>query len=147
MLNVPDEQANTINQTKQDLTLQIIRNNANILNEKIQLHEWLKQNNIKIACVTNSIRQTAIEMLKKTGQIDYMDVLIANEDVIRNKPYPDCYNLAIEKLNVNPKYSLCVEDSDKGIKAATDSVVKHLLIVKNTHDVNLNNIKRKVEQI
>ena len=86
-------------------------------------------------------------MLKTTEQFEYMDIIICNEDVKQNKPSPDCYNLAIKTLNVNPLNVLCVEDSEKGIMSVTSSIAKHLLIVKNTHEVNVTNIQNKLKEI
>ena len=142
MLGIADDLANKINDAKQEFTLDIIKKNARLMPEKIQLHKFLKQNNIKIGCVTNSIRKTTEEMLKTTEQFEYMDIIICNEDVRQNKPSPDCYNLAIKTLNV-----LCVEDSEKGIMSVTSSIAKHLLIVKNTYEVNLINIQNKLKGI
>lgn len=147
MMNIDIKKAIEINNTKQKITLEIISENALIMPEKIELHNWLKSNDIKIGCVTNSIRQTTIEMLKKTGQYDYMDIIICNEDVKHNKPHPDCYNLAIQKLKLNPEYVVCVEDSEKGIKAAKKSEAKYLIPVNNTKDVSIENIKTKLEAL
>lgn len=140
MLGIADDQAKKINNAKQDFTLDVIRKTAEIMPEKIELHKYLKSNNIRIGCVTNSIRKTAEEMLSKTGQLEFMDILITNEDVSKNKPYPDCYNLAIDKLNAIGSEVLCVEDSEKGIEAAKASDAKHLLIVEDSSKVNLHTL-------
>jgi FMN phosphatase YigB (HAD superfamily) len=66
---------------KQKYTFDIIKNNATLMPEKIELHKFLKNNKFKIACVTNSIKETALEMLKATGQLEFIDLLISNEDV------------------------------------------------------------------
>jgi len=142
MLGIIGEEAKKINRLKQDFTLETIRSNAKIMEEKVKLHEFLKQQNIKIACVTNSIRETAEEMLRATGQLQYMDIVITNEDVSKNKPHPECYNRAIQLLDTNPLNVLCVEDSEKGIQAAVASVAKHLLVVKNTSEVNIDTITK-----
>lgn len=142
MLGIDDETANKINNEKQKYTLEIIKNNANIMKEKIELHEYLHSTGIKIACVTNSIRETAEEMLRATGQLKYIDLIVSNEDVVYNKPYPDCYNHAIKVLDCDPLESICVEDSQKGIQAAKASVVSHIWIVSDTTEVTLENYIR-----
>jgi HAD superfamily hydrolase (TIGR01509 family) len=139
ILKIPDEFKDIINKQKQKYTIDIIKNNAKIMPEKIELHEYLKTQNIKIACVTNSIEETAKKMLTYTGQIAYIDLLISNENIKRNKPYPDCYNLAIDRLEVNPLNVICVEDSPKGIEAAMNSNANNCWIVSNTEDVTKNN--------
>jgi len=62
MMGLNDADIDKINIAKQKYTLEIIKNRACIMNEKIKLHEFLKNCNIKIACVTNSIEETAKEM-------------------------------------------------------------------------------------
>jgi HAD superfamily hydrolase (TIGR01509 family) len=65
--------------------------------------------------------------------------------VSKNKPHPDCYNFAVEKLGVDPIRCLCVEDSPKGIAAARSSVIPNLWIVENPLDVNLDNYREIVK--
>lgn len=139
MLGIPQDFIGKIDQRKQKYTLDIIRNTAKIMPEKLELHEYLHSKGIKIACVTNSIHETALHMLAKTGQLPYIDLLISNEMVKRNKPHPDCYNLAIDTLQVDGNKCLCVEDSEKGAAAAKESDAKFLWKVKTAKDVTLDN--------
>jgi len=145
MLGVPDSMIAAINDQKQKHTLDIIRASARIMSEKIELHQYLKSNGIKIACVTNSIDETAREMLTATGQMPYIDLLVSNEQVKHNKPHPDCYNYAINTLGVDPKSCICVEDSPKGIQAATSSIAGHLWVVGDATKVTLKNYINFVE--
>lgn len=140
LLGIDEEESIEINRLKQMFTLNTIRQKAKLMPEKIELHTLLKQHGYKIACVTNSIFETASEMLKATGQLEFMDLLITNEDVQNNKPHPDCYNLAIEKLNADPLKTIIVEDSPKGVQAAKSSKVGRCIEVKNTKEVNINTI-------
>jgi len=140
MLNVPDNMCNFINKKKQKYTLDIINMHSKIMPEKIELMKLLKENGIKIGCVTNSIKSTAMVMLEKTGQFEYIDILVSNEMVSRNKPHPDCYNYAIEILQASPLKTLCVEDSPKGIEAAKKSNAKYIWEVKNSIEVNAENM-------
>jgi HAD superfamily hydrolase (TIGR01509 family) len=139
MLNMEDDEIEIVNNKKQKYTIDFIRNNAKIMEEKIELHEYLKSQNIKISCVTNSIEETAREMLMATGQFAYIDLLISNEKVKKNKPYPDCYNYAVNNIGVNPLNCLAVEDSPKGIESAVNSIVGHLWVVSDSTKVTKNN--------
>jgi HAD superfamily hydrolase (TIGR01509 family) len=146
MLGMTVGESLTINQRKQYHTLATIKKVATVMTEKIELLSYLKQNNILIGCVTNSIRETATEMLNRTGQLHFFDLLVSNEDVSRNKPYPDCYIYAIEKLKVNPSEVICVEDSDKGSMAAINSGAKYLWRVKSPTEVVLKNFRRFIHE-
>lgn len=111
-------QIDYIENLKQEKTAAAILNNANIRQEKIELMKYLKNKNIKIACFTNSIRYNAELMLQKTGIIDYFDLIITNQDVQNPKPDPEGYLMCLQKMNVNAKNAIIVEDSPKGIEAA-----------------------------
>jgi beta-phosphoglucomutase len=145
-MGIPDSEAKKVWRLKQDLTIETIKENAKISKEKIELHSFLKENNIKICCVTNSIRETAELMLKSTGQLEFMDMVITNEDVENNKPSPDCYNLAVKELNINPEKAIIVEDSPKGIQSGVLSTVNCIWKVSNSKDVTLNNYRRFVNE-
>ena len=141
MLGLSDDISKQVWEEKQKLTLGIIKKNACPAFDKIYFHDKMKENSVKIACVTNSIRETTEAMLKSTSQYDFMDLIITNEDVDNNKPHPDCYDLAVKKLNVDPKKVLIVEDSDKGFEAASSSVVPNIWKVENCKEVNYKNFR------
>jgi len=146
MLGTDESLANKICDLKQKYTMDCIQENATVMQEKILLHQYLKNQGIKIACVTNSIRMTATEMLARTGQLKYMDLLVSNEDVKHNKPSPDCYEYAMSVLRVDPASCVCVEDSPKGIQAAKTSSAAYVWEVKDTYDVTVNNYRRFVNE-
>lgn len=147
ILGISDEEALKINKQKQEYTIETIRNNAVLMEEKIELHQYLRSQGTMIACVTNSKVESATEMLIATGQMSHIDLLVTNEQVARNKPYPDCYNHAIGILQVDPSDCLCVEDSHKGIEAAKSCLARHLWIVNNSSEVNKSSYIRLVESI
>ena len=128
-------------QQKQEKTLEVIEKNSFIDQTKIRLHDGTK--NYRKVCVTNSIRKTALVMLEKTGQLEFMDFVISNEDVSSPKPSPEGYNMAIAKLCLNPKECLVVEDSPKGLESARLSGA-HIYEVSGYHDVTLENISNKI---
>jgi beta-phosphoglucomutase len=139
MLGLNEEESKVVWGKKQQFTMDTIRDTAMRDSVKIELLSYFCLKNIRIACVTNSIRKTAEAMLKYTGQYDYIDLLVCNEDVERNKPYPDCYNYAMEKLNLTPSECICVEDSPKGIAAAEAANIEVIWKVKNSQQVALKN--------
>jgi len=148
MLGLDEEQSKQAWKLKQDYTLDTIRENGTVYEEKIELFEYLKDIGTKIVCVTNSIQMTTFEMLKTTGQFDYFDMIITNEDVENNKPHPDCYNLAVKKLGMKPNKCIIVEDSPKGMQSAKSSVVPNSNIwnVENCTEVTLENYRRFIDE-
>ncbi len=126
---------------KQEKTFDVINESAFIDTNKIRLHEQTK--NFKKACVTNSIQKSALLMLEKTGQSQYMDFVISNEDVSSPKPSPEGYKIAIKKFNLQPNECMIVEDSPKGIDAAKQSGA-HVYEVTGYTEVTLENILTKI---
>ena len=125
---------------KQFYTKLIIEEFGCIDKDKVALHKYTKSLGIKSVCVTNSIRETASLMLSKTGQLDYMDFLVCNEDISKNKPDPMPFIFAIDKLQANKEQCLIVEDSEKGLIAAIKSGA-NVQRVDGVKDVNINNMK------
>ena len=140
---VKTEDFNTIWEIKQKKTNEIIKKTSSTDETKMRLHEGTKK--FKKICVTNSIHQTAILMLDKTGQLPFMDRVISNEDVSNPKPNPEGYLKAIHFLQLQPTECIIVEDSPKGIEAAKKSNA-HVYEVKGYHDVTLENILNTINQ-
>ena len=146
MLGLDNDECALVWKLKQDHTLHTIKENATIQEEKIELLSRLTEEGVRIACVTNSIEATTHEMLESTGQFEFFDLIITNEMVENNKPHPDCYNLAVDKLNIDPENCMIVEDSPKGLEAAHSSVVPNVWHVPNSKQVTLENYRRFVNE-
>ena len=128
-------------QKKQDLTIEVLKTSSFIDQNKIRLHEGTKL--YKRVCVTNSISETALLMLEKTGQRNFMDFVISNEDVSSPKPSPEGYLQAISRLELNPDECMIVEDSPKGIAAAKNSGAQ-VFEVSGYNEVTLENVLSKL---
>jgi beta-phosphoglucomutase len=126
---------------KQKNTYETIEKHAEIDYDKIELMKELKSRNFKIGCVTNSIRTSAELMLKKTGQFEYIDYLVSNNDMDEPKPAPDGYNQAMSYFNISEMHTLIVEDSDRGYTAAVLSGA-HVMRVKDSYEVTTENINK-----
>lgn len=137
-----EDQVDRIFELKQQYTIATIKKYAIKDEEKLQLHEYTRSLGIRSACVTNSIRTTATLMLERTGQIEYMEFLICNEDTTP-KPSPEPYLLAMNKMGVSKNDVLIFEDSEKGYESAKSSGAWVARVPNATHV----NIKRIPEQL
>jgi HAD superfamily hydrolase (TIGR01509 family) len=126
---------------KQEKTNEIIKKFAFIDETKIRLHEGTRY--YKKICVTNSSKRTTLLMLEKTGQLQYMNEIISNEDVIKPKPDPEGYLKAVSILDMHSSQCMAIEDSEKGIEAAKRAGV-NVYSVKGYHEVTLENILNKI---
>lgn len=135
----------TIWKLKQQYTKEMIVQILQYDEQKVQVHQYLKQNNIKIACITNSIRETAQLILQSTGQYEFLDLLIANDDIRFPKPHPEGYIRAMITFGVMPEKTLIVEDAPVGIEAAKASSA-NVWEISGSQDVNFANMIKILEQ-
>tara|TARA_R100000008_G_C3578731_1_gene166973 strand:- start:28 stop:639 length:612 start_codon:yes stop_codon:yes gene_type:complete len=133
---VPKELHHDIFQLKQKFTIEIINEKAKYRIEKVEMINFLKNKGHHVACFTNSIKETALLMLDKTGILKLLDCVITNEDVKNPKPDPEGYNFLVDKFNIDKKNVIIVEDSPKGIQAAK-SAECNVIEVKDPTEVNL----------
>lgn len=83
-----------------------------------ELISYLKENGYKIAVATATDYDRAVPYLQKAGVYDSIDALCCGPSVEHGKPEPDIYLYAAQKLGVEPKECLAIEDSPNGIKSA-----------------------------
>ena len=121
---------------------------TNIFKEKIsqdyELMDYFKQlvdAGYKIAVASNSIRNTVKIVLLKLGILEFIDIFISNEDIVRNKPYPEMYWKCMITLGAIPENTVIIEDSIVGRKGALDSKC-HLISVENRKDLDQSKIDR-----
>ena len=78
----------------------------------------LKEQGKKIALATASTEELYRPVLKRNGILDCFDCFVSTEQVKRGKGFPDVYELAAEKLGLEPKDCAVYEDIVEGIKGA-----------------------------
>jgi len=142
---LPTELHKDIWEGKQKLTLQKLKELKP--NQTLQsVIAALVEDGYKIAVCSNSIRKTVLTVLSKLGIMEFMDLVISNEDVKNSKPHPEMYWKAISMMSVLPEETLIVEDSPYGLLAASRSK-SHVLRVKNPQEVTYTNIFKKLTEI
>ena len=140
--NLPEKYHNRIWKLKQQKTLQEIDNYQRDY-RIIDILKKLKSQNYKIACATNSIRETSKLMLIRKGFLDYIDFLYSNEDVNNPKPNAEIYMRCMIKVGVNPDETVIIEDSHIGRKGAIRSGA-HLCAVKDSNDLTFDKINSTI---
>jgi HAD superfamily hydrolase (TIGR01509 family) len=134
----------TVWNRKQQLTIEAISELQPDL-EKIELFKELRNRGYKLAVASNSIRRSVLVMLAKIGIIEYMDLIISNEDVKNSKPHPEMYWKVMSMMGCLPEETLIVEDSPHGLLAASRSRA-NVLRVDNPKDLVISKIIRKLDE-
>lgn len=137
MLGISDNLIEKINNKKQKLTLSLIESEIQKDKSKVDLLIKLKNSKCKLACVTNSIKETTYKMLEQAGIKQYFDIIVTNEDIRNPKPDPEPYLFAIKSLNCSINKTIIIEDSEIGLKSAESSGAR-VIKVTNPSEVNIN---------
>jgi len=142
---LPSEIHKQVWERKQQLTLgklSTIEPNEQLIDTLVNLYN----DGFKLAVCSNSIRRTCLTVLSKLGLIEYLDLIISNEDVKNGKPHPEMYWKAISMMSCLPEETLIIEDSPYGLLAASRSK-SYILRVKNPTEVTTKNIMNKIKSI
>lgn len=143
---LPEPLFKLINDLKQKFTQQIIYQKCHPLFHHQYALSSLKREGYKLAVCSNSVRET-VHMMMQLSKLDgYLDLQLSNQDVIKAKPDPEIYLLAMEQLGVSPDETLILEDNDHGIQAAKASGA-HVMVIGTVDDVNYERIKDTIAEI
>ena len=76
-----------------------------------------KENSCRTGLATLSARKEALDFVRALGMERTLDVVLAREDVQKGKPDPEIYLLAAQRLDVEPRDCIVIEDSPNGVRA------------------------------
>ena len=108
-----------IAEAKQALTQTYIEQRLRPDRHRAALLEHFQGAGFQLGCVTNCIRSTTEEMLKRATLHKYFDTcIITNEDVKAPKPDPEPYIRACQVLGRMPHEVVAFEDHDRGLTSA-----------------------------
>ncbi|MFN3706813.1 HAD family hydrolase [Microcella sp.] len=85
-----------------------------------ELIDQLRAAGIPIALVTMSMRRMAVRVADAIGPGTF-DVVIGGDDVSHEKPHPEPYLTAAERLGVDIAHCVAIEDSQFGLASAISS--------------------------
>jgi beta-phosphoglucomutase len=141
---LPEELHSFMNALKQQYTLEFVATRCKPVFQHQYALARLKQAGYKLGVASNSVRRTVEEMMERSDLLQFLDVIVSNEDVARGKPDPEMYINAMASLGVSPDETVVVEDNENGIKAAT-AAGAHVLVVGGPEDVTLQAIQGRIE--
>jgi len=84
----------------------------------LALLDAVGQLGLPMAVATSSRTAHALEKLDRAGVLPHFRTVIGADQVQRPKPDPEIYLTAAERLGVDPRGCLALEDSEYGVRAA-----------------------------
>ena len=100
----------------------------------------LKSTGMKLALVSGSYEHSVNWIIQSLDLEQYFEVVINGDDVINKKPAPECFLLALERINLQHDQVIVFEDTDSGLMAAHDAGIRSLGIrhpFNQSHDFTL----------
>jgi len=142
---LPRRLHSVINQVMQKRTAEIaIQRCKPTFNHAFALSR-LRDDDMKMAVCSNSIRKTIELMMELSGLSQHLDLIVSNEDVSKAKPDPEMYLKAMSELGVQPHETLILEDNEHGIQAARASGAQ-VLVIGTPDDVEYARIKQAMAE-
>ncbi len=83
---------------------------------------------VRMGVVTSSRRQHFEITHARTGLRKYLDFVLTLEDYRQTKPNPDPYLTAMARFGLEPERCIVVEDSERGLAAATAAGLECLIV-------------------
>ena len=83
-------------------------------------------------------------VLLKLGLLEFIDYQVSNEDVYKNKPFPEMYWRCMIACNALPRDTVIFEDSHLGRQGALDSGA-HLIAIEDRYDMTQDKIDKVLE--
>jgi beta-phosphoglucomutase family hydrolase len=84
----------------------------------------LKEKDYRIALASSSPQRFIEAVLNKFEIHSYFEYMVTGDEVEKGKPDPEIYLLAAQRLNVDPKSCIVLEDSKNGIIAGNAAGMK-----------------------
>jgi len=144
--NLPESLHQFLNNLKQKFTVELAYARCKPLFHHQYALSRLAQQGYRLAVCSNSIRNTVELLMKLSALEEHLEFTLSNEEVTHGKPDPEMYQLACQKMNLQPSECLVIEDNEKGIRAA-EACGCPVMAVSTVDDVNYNRIKEKIAQL
>jgi len=72
----------------------------------------------QLSVATSSQPWMVTRVFERTGLAPWFETVVTAADVERHKPAPDCYLLALKRLEAPASHAVVVEDSETGVRSA-----------------------------
>ncbi len=123
--------------------------------------DFFKNSGVKMAIASGGTPEEIIIKLKKMNLEDKFEEVVSAKHTQRGKPFGDVYKLAAQKIGIEPRYCLAIEDTQSGVESASDGGMgviiaipheysrtdKFLELCKEKASITANNLKEAVEQV
>jgi beta-phosphoglucomutase family hydrolase len=130
--DISADQVEALARRKEEIFRARVKGNIRLLPGVLPLLHSLKENGFSLALASSTVPQNIKMLLSALGIEQFFDCLVSGWDVSRGKPDPEGFLLAAERLGVEPRCCVIIEDAIYGVRAAKAAGMK-CVAVANTH--------------
>lgn len=123
-----DEDVEVLRNKRREIYIDLLKGNIHALPGVTSLLKLLKEKQIKTALATGSAPYVIDLILTELHIKDFFDAIVNGKEVKKGKPNPECFTKASQKLGIDPKYCLVLEDAQFGVAAAKSAGMKVVAI-------------------
>lgn len=111
--------AQALSKKKEQVTKDHLSNNAfPLMPGAIEALRSVHQAGLKIGVVTGAGSHGVASTIEAHELHQFVDTVVSGDDVQHSKPAPNCYLLALERLNITGADCVALEDTQNGVTAA-----------------------------
>jgi len=129
---ISQSEIDTIAREKEKTFRKVIGQNIKPLPGAVQLLKSLREHGFRVALASSAPIENIRLVTRGLGIDDYFHSIVTGRDVAEGKPSPQGFLLAAEKLGVEPKDCIVIEDAVAGV-AASKRAGMRCIAVTNTH--------------
>lgn len=107
----------------------------------------LDSNDFALAIATSSTREKSQAVLRSAQIPLHQMVYVCGDDVSRKKPDPELFQIACQRLSIEPKRCVVIEDAPNGIEAARAAGCPAIAVTNTCGRIDLRNADMVVETL
>ncbi|MCX8053297.1 MAG: HAD family phosphatase [Armatimonadetes bacterium] len=117
-----------VKDAKDSYMREIVAEHDSLMPGVIGLLELLRSAGVRTAVATSARRRSLNLIIDRYGLRPYFEVTVTKDEAQAEKPDPRPYIVAAERLGVDPKDCVAIEDSPRGIIAAVRAGMKCIAV-------------------
>ncbi len=90
--------------------------------------KFLSKSNIPLAVASSTVRDKVLFCLNSVSLLHHFHSIVGGDEVQKGKPHPEIFLKAAERLCIDPRECIAIEDSPHGARAAKAAHMKVILV-------------------
>ena len=130
---VSEELVEKLVKRKEELYREFVETELKLLPGVLDCLKYLKRKGYKIGLASSSSKETIKQFMRVTKTESFFDAFTSGDEVKEGKPNPEIFLKCAEKLGVEPKDCVVIEDSVHGVEAAKRAGMKCVAVLTGKH--------------